>query len=234
MRKTITRAIVAGMMLALAWAGPAQAEPIYFHGMGLGVTGLEFMAPHYFPDFAGQVWLDRGLAGTSDDFFAYCVDATKSRTFTQDVTIRNLSELPDNGNSANAQPDAGARIAWLLNTYATDSWLATDGNNRAAALQLAIWEVLYDPFGSYNVTTGEFKLLHAQLHTPLVAYSSAYLASLGDNRSEATWLDITDPKLTTGQDFAMPLAVPEPGSSLVLFGSGLVGLAGFLRRRRSS
>jgi hypothetical protein len=234
MRKAITTAILTGtMVLALLVAAPAQASPIYVKGTGLGISGLEIMGPHYFRAFAGQVLLDSGLADTSDDFYAYCVDATKSRDLIQDMNVRPLSELPDNGNPANAQPGAGARVAWLLNTYAKSAWLATDGDNRAAALQLAIWEVLYEPFGSYDIASGTFRLVYPGNYTALLSYTSLYFASLGTNTSEAIWLDVSDPALTTGQDFARPIPNPEP-ASILLFGTGMLGLARstWLRRRQ--
>jgi|OpeIllAssembly_1097287.scaffolds.fasta_scaffold325091_1 hypothetical protein len=230
MNRNINRAVWSGIiLLTVLMAGPARAEPVYFTGTGLGVSGLEFMAPHYFRGFAGQLLLDNGLPDASDDFYAYCVDATKPRMTVQDMATRPLSELTNNGYSVNVQADAGARIAWLLNNYGTDEWLSTDGNYRAAALQLAIWEVLYDPYGSYDITGGTFKLLHASLNPPLVSYTNSYFAGLGDRRSEAIWYDVNDP-FGKGQDYGQPIPNPEPGT-MILFGSGLVGLARIARRR---
>jgi hypothetical protein len=232
MRKTIAHAVLTGtMMLAIFGAVPAQASPVYIQGTGLGVSGLEFQAPFYFRSFAGQLLLDTGLPGTGDDFIGWCVDATRSRVPVQDMVIRPLSQLPDNGNpSSSVQPNAGARIAWLINNYGTDAWLATDGNNRAAALQLAIWEVLYDPFGSYNIANGNFVMLYSSDHLSLVSYTNQYFTSLGSNTDEAIWYDNINLQQSTGQDFAVD-PVPEP-ASILLFGTGLLGAARAAWRRR--
>ncbi len=233
MRKTIAYAILTGtMILACFGAAPAQASPIYVKGHGLGVDNLEIMAPFYFRAFAGQLLLDTGAPDASDDFYAFCVDATRSRDLTQDMTTRPLSELPDLGNPAAAvQAGAGARVAWLLNTYANDTWFATDGDNKAAALQLAIWEVLYTPFGGYDIAGGDFRLVYGGAYPSLLSYANAYFGALGSNGSDATWYDTIDRESATGQDFAAPIPTPEPGT-LVLFGSGLLGLARATRRRR--
>jgi hypothetical protein len=232
MRKTIAHFVLAGtMVLAVLGAAPAQASPIYVKGNGLGVDNLEIMAPFYFRSFAGQVILDTGLAGTSDDFIGWCVDATRSRDMAQDMIVRPLSELPDHGNpSSNVQPNAGARIAWLINTYSNDAWFAIDGNNKAAALQLAIWEVLYTPFGSYNIAGGDFRLVWASLYPSLVSYSNLYFSTLGSNTDEAFWYDNIDTNRSTGQDFAVD-PVPEP-ASILLFGTGLLGAVRAAWRRR--
>jgi hypothetical protein len=232
MRRNLLLTAVAGAVtLATLAASPAQAGPLYFQHYGLGVSGLEFQAPFYLRTFAGQLMVDQtATASTDDDFAVFCVDITNPKSVIQDVVIRPLSELPDNGNPSTVQPDAGERVAWLLSQYGTDQWLAIDGNVRAAALQIAIWEVLYDPYGSYNLTSGTFRQLYATSNTSLYSYTTSYLTALGNNRSEGLWYDV-NLQGDKGQDFARVMAVPEPGSTVMLLASGLAALGCFARRR---
>ena len=62
---------------------------------------------------------------------------------------------------------AGPKAAWLLNTYAS----AVGTGVQAAALQIAIWESLYD--NDHNLNTGNFSLV-----TSNAAYTGAAEASL--------------------------------------------------------
>lgn len=233
-RNLFLMALAGAVTMATLAASPAQAAPMYFQRYGLGVSGLEFQAPFYFRTFAGQLMVDQtGTAtNTADDFAVYCVDITHPKSLIQDVVIRPLSELPDNGNPYRVQPDAGERVAWLLNQYGTDQWLATEGNFRAAALQIAIWEVLYDRHGAYDVTGGEFRWLWATINanSKVYAYTTGYLGALGNSRSEALWYDVNLQEMK-GQDFARGLPVPEPVSTMMLLASGLVALGCFARRR---
>ncbi|HSP90775.1 MAG TPA: hypothetical protein VLN08_07710, partial [Vicinamibacterales bacterium] len=138
-RNLLLTALAGAVTLATLAASPAEAGPLYFRQYGLGVSGLEFQVPFWMRTFAGELMVDQtATASTIDDFAVYCVDITNPKSVIQDVVIRPLSELPDNGNPSNVQPDAGERVAWLLSQYGTDQWLATDGNFRAAALQIAI------------------------------------------------------------------------------------------------
>lgn len=220
-------AIAVLLILTAAMAVPVEAGSIYFKENGLGVSGLELQAPFYFRSFAGQLIVDGGLPGTGDDMAVFCVDLNRPKASTQEVTIRPLSELGTGGNPTGIQADAGARIAWLLNQYATSAWLATDGDNRAAALQLAIWEILYDPYGGYDLGAGNFRLLYLSSHAGIASYASGYFTALGSNRSEALWFDTN-----TGQDFAAPQSVPEGGpGTVLLFGSCAAGLLSLARRR---
>jgi len=233
-RNLLLTTVAGAVIMATLAASPAHAGPIYYQGQGLGIGDLFFQAPVSFRGFAGQLIFDRGAAGPGDDFAVYCADLMRPKTEVQDVVVRPLSQLPDNGNPSSVQPDAGARVAWLLNQYGTDTWLATDGNNRAAALQLAIWEVLYDPLGSYNIGNGSFILAFwwDPSYAPLMSYTTDYFLALGTQKSEAIWYDVTLQGVN-GQDFAQAASVPEPGSTMMLLASGLAAL-GWLARRRSS
>ena len=233
-RNLLLTAVAGAVVMATLAASPAQAGPIYSLGQGLGIGGLHFQAPFSFTGFAGQLIFDRGAAGPGDDFAVYCVDLMRPKTEVQDVTVRPLSQLPDNGNPSSVQADAGARVAWLLNQYGTDAWLATDGNNRAAALQLAIWEVLYDPIGSYDIGNGTFILAYWWMpnYDSLMSYTTDYFRALGTQKSDAIWYDVSLQGVN-GQDFAQAASVPEPGSTMMLLGSGLAALGWFARRRPS-
>jgi len=231
-RNLLLTALAGAVALATLAASPAHASPIYYQGQGLGIGGLHFQAPFSFTGFAGQLIFDRGAAGPGADFAVYCVDLMRPKTEVQDVVVRPLSQLPDNGNPSSVQPDAGARVAWLLNQYGTDAWLATDGNNRAAALQLAIWEVLYDPLGSYHIGNGSFILAYWRLpdYAPFVSYTTDYFLALSTNQSEAIWYDVSL-KDVDGQDFAQAASVPDSGGTMLLLASGLAALGWFARRR---
>ncbi|MFO7695434.1 MAG: hypothetical protein R6V57_20300 [Vicinamibacterales bacterium] len=230
-RNLLLTALAGVMTVASLAASPAEAGPLYFREYGLGVSGLEFQVPFWMRNFAGELMVDHtASADTSDDFAVFCVDIANPKSVIQDVVIRPLSELPDNGNPSNVQPDAGERVAWLLNQYGTDQWLSTDGNLRAAALQIAIWEVLYDSFGGYDVTGGTFRWLYATTYTSLYSYTTSYLTALGNNRSEALWYDV-NLEGAKGQDFARTASVPDTGGTMMLLASGLAGLGWFARRR---
>lgn len=114
-----------------------------------------------------------------------------------------------------------------------------DGTNAATA-QYALWQV-FDTTNSSNYNPGSDALVSA-------AYNFA-LARVGDTAGNAVLSDATfyiwdggnvthrnhnlPPENFVGSNVGNNSPVPEP-SSLLLFGSGLVGLAGLLRRAMDS
>lgn len=170
---------------------------------------------------------------------AFCVDlAQTSHTGTFDV-IPLGKYLQDLGKSSVA-----GSIAALVSNYGMTNNVLTD-----SAVQLAIWELLYEDGNSFNVTKGGFKSSDAEKSVWSKSWTNKWSYDWKDdsavqieaNRLLGTLGSISD---TGGYDFFVAksgkyqdllyfqpkAAVPEPATwALMIMGFGLVGAS--MRRR---
>lgn len=256
---SVARAACIGLLTA-AFLGTlgsdrASASVITFQGQPLGNSNVEFTYDGTGPFFgeyvayAGELqwgWVGTPPSGYSPTFYAYCADIFNEvapQNGTQDVSINATSALVVSGVS-----NAGDKAAWLFNSFASTVH-ANQIPDEAAALQVAIWEALYDNRDvglgnnsgnigtNLDLSTGHFQLLTGgDIATKATEFlSQLYSVTGGYHTGPGTWLDSATAYdadhdvFGFGQSLVLQ-AVPEPGT-LLLFGTGLVGIARLVRRR---
>jgi hypothetical protein len=174
-----------------------------------------------------------GYSGLTDPFDIYCIDLDHTINVN---TVYGAFVKTTNTYNAPFNTLSGGAAAYLYNTFAASA----NTYQKAAGLQLAIWESLYDTSyissGQRGMDQGNFKINAGTFEAATLTAAKSYLDSwAGVKTSTATWVDIREKNNVNirKQSMVGPFRVPEPGT-LALVALGGLAFVGYGRRETRS
>ncbi len=250
-RKQIIKAL---FLLLLVTSFNASSSTIVFDATGSNV-GADVKVKYdgdrdYYEGFGGLMGFDQTGGTFTGSLLPDSADVSKFTAFCIDVTngyapgeVHNVSPLSLGTNMGQAKADD---ISRLLNNVYPDFSQSISSKN-ALALQIAIWEIVHEDSGTYDVFDGKIEFRWDDYSERTCTNHRCTVTDEGARGLAQDWLDQyvinqTGDKLdnllalTRGgaQDLLAQTvsAVPVPGA-VWLFGSAFAGLIGFGKRRKN-
>lgn len=158
------------------------------------------------------------LATPNSSFTAYCAELGQSFQFNTDYEYA----LGAGSTYFNA-----AKTADLSRLFTAAAGFVVDSAT-SAAMQAAVWEIIYEPGSNYSLTGGQVTVRsEASGDMPAFRTVETVLAGLSSYRADYSIQVLSSP---LNQDFLIATAIPEPATSALLLGG--LGLLGLAYRRR--
>jgi hypothetical protein len=252
MRTVVLVGVLAVMAPATARAGSISLDT-RFQGQGLAIVlNNDPYSLFSVGSVSASAAIDLGSLDSLTTFELYCVDFFTDAFFPDPGlplppdTYNAEAGLMSDWSAANAlnTDTARQRAAWLYNEYASSfADVSTElGESQRSALQIAIWNVLYDGDLSVAAIGGGTTYITGDT-TGVTALAQTYLGALALSTTvataDATWLQLTytnpaggtiDAQDMIGPASASSTPVPEPSAGLLL-GMGAMSLAAFRSRK---
>lgn len=214
-------------------ASPSRSLTVKFRGANQGVLAGRY---HWTGDAGNPSPLNAA-------FRTYCIDFVQSMNFGQTINfttgLLELSPRPNTVGSGNPTGGMGPAKADLVRRLwgGFEHTIGTN-NDRAAAFQLSLWEIIYEPTGSIgSLLTGDMQVTNTSAAWVSIAHS--WLSDVLNPQSEiapATNLialnsDSFQDQITIGPNPPPPgTTVPVPPAFLA--GAALIGATWARRRGR--
>lgn len=164
----------------------------------------------------------------AENFIAWCLDIATNLSLPSDY---NTTSTPFSASIGAFSATVTSNIQKLFDT--TYSTLDLDSNKQSGAFQLALWEILYETSGTFDLTSGTFyqsRTGTAQDHAESLA--NGYLAGLNGpvtQRYRLTfWESVAGDNGKRSQNLVSVEPVPLPAAAWMLI-AGIGALAGARR-----
>lgn len=213
---------IAAAVLAFCAVGAHAASTFEITGFTFGSEGMEINRSS--PAYNGLLDVQAGAVNATYNglsFMSYCIDVYQSVRI---GTVYTNDYAPKTG----AQQFTGTQANDLGRLFTSYGSLV-DTKIESAAMQLAVWEIVDETRGDYNVSNGSFSaILDRGSDAAVVSLANSWLSNLGSSNV----YNVSALSSATHQDFLVLAPVPEP-STYALMLAGLMGV-GYVARRRKN